>query len=74
MPRHQNPTHTDAILLKLRHTRKLQGLTTAALAKRVGVIPSQLSNWEMGKQCPSKNNLTAWANALGFDIVLREME
>lgn len=46
--------------------RKSQGLTQEALAKKIGVNPITVSQWERGKYSPTASNVPKVAKALGI--------
>ena len=48
--------------------REQQGLTTTALAKRVGISQAQISRLENGKQGFRSSTLRKIASALGYDV------
>ena len=48
----------------IRMTRERSGLSQAALSKRTGLNPSQISNFEAGARAPNVRNLANLACAL----------
>lgn len=58
------------LITQLRAARKAQRLTQGVVAKRAHYSLSFLSNCEVGNTTPSLDTLTAWAAALGYDLVL----
>jgi DNA-binding XRE family transcriptional regulator len=53
----------------LRQARK--GCTTQdALAAKLGIVQSQVSDWETGRSVPLATSLFALAAALGYDLAL----
>lgn len=48
-------------------------VTRIALAAKIGVSRNALYNWESGRIDPFLN-AEAWANALGYDVLLVERE
>lgn len=67
MPR---PTHPDPLVATLRTIRRATGTTQAALAHTAGVDRTSLTGWETGRFQPPLPRLRAWAQALGYDLVL----
>lgn len=61
----------NPLAAELRDERRARGVSQAKLASRIGVLNAQLCYWESGKRAPATHNLIAWANALGFDLVLQ---
>ena len=49
--------------------RVQEQLLRGELARRVGVVGNTIKAWEQGKMDPFMN-CEAWANALGYDLVL----
>lgn len=63
---------SDLVLVQeLRRVRRMRRLTTDTVAQRFASYGSAISNWEIGGRQPTVRTLIAWANALGFDIVLQ---
>ncbi|WP_084020239.1 helix-turn-helix transcriptional regulator [Mycobacterium avium] len=50
---------------ELKHYRIAAGLTQAALAKRLGVAPSAVSGWELGKYAPGRSLIPKLAELYG---------
>lgn len=73
MPPRSASHSNNPLILKLRTSRQLHQLTTETLSKRIGISQGQLTNWELGKQCPSFTNFIAWANALGYHLTLQKL-
>jgi transcriptional regulator with XRE-family HTH domain len=44
------------------------GLTQAALAKKIGISPSAVAQWELGQTVPTTDNLAKIAKALGVSL------
>jgi HTH-type transcriptional regulator/antitoxin HipB len=65
-----NAAQIDVWVAQLVAARKLQGLSQRALAARMGVPQSRLSEWEMGTYVPLVANWQLWAGALGFELQL----
>lgn len=53
---------------RLRARRRELGITQRALAQRLGLNNSYLSNWENGTYAPQLASLLAWAEALGWSV------
>lgn len=51
--------------------RKSQKVTQDEIAARIDVSKNTVSNWEQGKFHPSLKDAEAYADALGFKIVLQ---
>lgn len=62
----------DPIFVQLRKERDNRKLTRPKLAAKIGYHYNQILAWELGKAIPSFRCLQDWANALGFDVILRE--
>ena len=58
------------LVSQLRQRRRRLGLRQKDLATRIGVNKSALGRWERRKAEPSLAGVCAWAQELGFDIVL----
>jgi transcriptional regulator with XRE-family HTH domain len=60
------------IQAQLRDIRKARGLTLQHLSDSTAGNPSTrlLSLWELGNAVPSVKQLTRWAMALGYELVL----
>ncbi|MFQ5973460.1 MAG: helix-turn-helix domain-containing protein [Alphaproteobacteria bacterium] len=58
------------LVSQLRQRRRRLGLRQKDLAARIGVNKSALGRWERRKAEPSLAGVCAWAQELGFDIVL----
>ena len=54
--------------ITLRGARVSSGLTVKELAKKIGVTPQTIYNWEQGKSEPKKNQLIALSEALEIGI------
>ena len=65
------PVHP--VIAELRERRRYLGVPQDALAAVIGVSQWTLCKWELGSEMPIGTNLIAWANALGFDLALREV-
>ena len=62
--------HMVPLLRELRYHRIRRKISQEALAQKAGVSESMISMWECGRSAPGLYNLTAWANTLGYDLVL----
>lgn len=62
----------NPLIAELRNARAARGLSKAKLARRAGVLRQELERWEAGRVRPNVDTFVAWANALGFDVLLRE--
>lgn len=68
---HMYRPHTRIpILLELHRRRVARKLSLPSLAATIGCCPTTLAGWERGEHSPSLFFLTAWANALGQEIIL----
>jgi DNA-binding XRE family transcriptional regulator len=61
------------IIKQLRRMREGQGLTREQLAKKVGVPFITIAKWESCWNKPRFDMLLAWAQALGYEIGLRQV-
>jgi len=59
------------IVLELRAARKQRYISQRALAKKIGYARSSLADAELGKLNPRLDLVLHWAEALGYEIVLR---
>lgn len=73
MPR-RKPTYTHPLVLQLRAERNRQGWSQAAVAERAGYHYSTLAAWELGRDAPTLFALECFANALGFELILRRKD
>jgi transcriptional regulator with XRE-family HTH domain len=55
---------------QLARARQQSRQSRPRLAARIGCGTKSLWNWEAGRNSPSLDALTDWANALGLDIAL----
>lgn len=70
-----NPSPSDPILAVLRAERRRQGLSQEALAQRLGRTTYQtIWQWENEINSPQLTNLRAWAEALGYAVVLSRID
>ena len=56
------------VVQQLRDARIAQGISGWALAKSLGHDREQIGRWELGRRFPSLDDLTKWADILGFDF------
>lgn len=64
-------SHIDPIVAELRAERRRQGLTQTDVARAIGRATYQtVHQWEKGTNHPKIDNVRAWADALGYEIVL----
>lgn len=66
-------TAREALGARLRELRAEAGLEGKDLAARLGWQPSKVSRLQNGKQTPSRDDLTAWAQAIGRPDVESEL-
>lgn len=59
------------LVIQLRAARVAQGKTQLDVTVEGGFGERSIQGWENGRVSPSLHNLTAWANALGLEIMLR---
>lgn len=52
----------------VQETRAMQDVSAAELARRTGVTPSDVLEFEAGRVIPAKPQFTAYMAALGFDV------
>lgn len=52
--------------------RKRAGISRHALAKRLGVNPQSVTNWEEGLHSPNADTLIAVCRELGFELIVKE--
>ena len=60
----------DEIAETLAQARYDERLTVRTVGARLGVVPSAVNGWELGRRRPSLDNLTAWADSLGYEVAL----
>lgn len=62
---------TDAVRIgrRIRRFRKLMGLSKSELARRVGVSPTAVHNWEENGVMPRMDTLMEIGDALQMDVV-----
>jgi Helix-turn-helix len=59
------------LIAKLYQERRARRLPRQQFAKTVGCTHGAILSWELGKTIPDFQNVVAWAQALGFEFVLR---
>jgi transcriptional regulator with XRE-family HTH domain len=62
-------TGLHPIITQLRRERQ-KTCTQAEMARRCGTSRGNISDWEYGRFSPTLAHLTAWADALGFELTL----
>jgi transcriptional regulator with XRE-family HTH domain len=65
--RRRRPHEFAARFAQVRHDEQL---TQDAVAARAGVSPASISHWEIGYSDPTLRCFAAWAEALGFEVIL----
>lgn len=66
-------TAREALGARLRDLRAEAGLEGKDLAAKLGWQPSKVSRLQNGKQTPTRDDLTAWARAIGRPDVVEEL-
>ncbi len=64
-------TLPSTLVHELRVRRQRLGLSQRALAARIGVDFRALQRWEARHNTPGLDSACAWAEELGYDVVLR---
>lgn len=59
------------LIKQLRVTRYVARMSRPVLSKKIGHHVNQILNWENGKAQPGFHAVADWADALGFELVLR---
>ncbi|MER5401656.1 helix-turn-helix transcriptional regulator [Streptomyces sp. NPDC002599] len=67
-------TAREALGARLRELRAEAGLDGKALAAKLGWQTSKVSRLQNGKQTPTRDDLTAWAQACGQDDIETELQ
>ncbi|HEX6968304.1 MAG TPA: helix-turn-helix transcriptional regulator [Micromonosporaceae bacterium] len=62
------------IVLALKGRRIALGLSQREVAAAAGTWQGRLTAWETGHAVPTLDSLTAWAAALGCELVLAETD
>jgi transcriptional regulator with XRE-family HTH domain len=57
---------------EIRALRKRRGLTRAALARQVGVLPADVAGWELGQRFPTKKAAARLAELVAHGEVQRD--
>ena len=64
-------TRRHPIVSQLREIRRhRRGVSQRSLAAVIGADRTAVGNWETGRFDPRLASVTAWANALGYDLAL----
>ena len=58
------------LIEQLTRARTKRGISLQALANRLVVTKDTVWNWENGKHDPRLGSIIAYANALGYELVL----
>lgn len=61
---------THPLIAQLLRARTQRGITQGALADQVFTSTQSVHCWEAGKTDPRLSSIAAYADALGYDIVL----
>ena len=56
----------------LQEKRKAAGITQIELARKISVSRVSIGNWETGRKKISLEHAIAYADALGYDVVLQK--
>ena len=64
-------TPTRRIVDTLIQSRLDQGLSHAAVARRLNVVPNTVKAWEHGRNRPSYDAMVQWAYVLGHRLTYR---
>ena len=72
--RRRPATRPHPLVLQLTLARRRLGLTQAALAIRIGVAETTITDWENGRAYPGLLNLLNWAEGLQFRLSLQPAE
>lgn len=67
-----NKRFVHPIFKQLRTIREAEDLTRSKLSKKCGYHYNQILAWEMGKANPDFRSVREWAEALGYEIVLKK--
>lgn len=62
----------QAVVRELIAVRKAWNMSQDDLADLIGVKPGTLAKYETGLYQPRLSQLIAWANALGYDLTIRQ--
>src|ERR1700743_984749 len=66
----KNTRFVHPLCAELRKIRERRSQHRPEVQKKCGYHVNQILNWEMGKSVPNLHALDAWANSLGFKLVL----
>lgn len=64
------PKKTHPLIDQLARARDQRGITQEAAAARMLTTKQSVHSWEAGKTDPRLGSIAAYAEALGYDIVL----
>ena len=67
----RSPSHRDKFILSLRKRRQRLNLSQRTLARKIGVNPLTLYQWEHKRNNPPWPGLEAWVNALGGRVEVK---
>lgn len=59
------------LIRQLRAKRENRKMSRATVGKRAGYHENQILGWELGKTNPDLRFFCEWAQALGFELILR---
>lgn len=62
----------DPLVAVLTARRKALGLSQAAVAKQLGLMPNAVCQWESGNRTPRVHRFAAWAAVLGMRVELTD--
>lgn len=62
------------IVVELQEAQRAQGINDCKMGRLTGHCHSAFNKWRTTKHQPMLRSMIAWANALGFDLVLRERD
>ena len=68
----KNRRFVHPIVQELRKARERKKLSRVDIADMIGYHPNNLLAWELGKARPLLHYVTDLAEALGFEVVLKE--
>ena len=64
-------TSLTLLVAELVNAREEAGITQRQLGERLGVIQNTVDGWENGRSTPKVAGLILWADALGYDLMLK---
>ncbi len=56
----------------LQDARRASGISQVQLSERCGIERHSLRNYELGEKFPNIHKLFRWAEALGYEIIIRK--